>query len=87
MSAPRIRTERTSASVNLGYYALPSENDIGAFLLGYTNDSGASAVTTEEVVARFETKMKGKPGIRAKVEEVTGRRCEKVDGGWLKWKY
>ncbi|KAF9514898.1 hypothetical protein BS47DRAFT_1391997 [Hydnum rufescens UP504] len=84
MSAPRVHTERTSAEINLGYYALPSENDTGTYVLGNTGDSGASAVSADEVVARFEAKMRGKSGVRFKVEEVLARRCETMKEGWLK---
>ncbi|KAF9503457.1 hypothetical protein BS47DRAFT_1356178, partial [Hydnum rufescens UP504] len=53
MSAPRIQTERVSAEINLGYYALPSETNIGAFVLGNMPDSG-------QVVTHFEAKMRGR---------------------------
>jgi len=86
-SAPRIHTPRTSASVNLGHFGLPTEVEIGAVIRGSSPDSGASAVDVEELVARFEARTDGKRGVRSKVEEVIARRCEKMEGGYLRWKY
>ncbi|KAF9508903.1 hypothetical protein BS47DRAFT_1414311 [Hydnum rufescens UP504] len=82
MSAPRIQTERPLPGINLGYYALPSENDVGAFVLENTTHSG---VSVEEVVAHFEATTRGKSGVRFKVKEVLARRCETMKDGRLKW--
>jgi 3-hydroxyisobutyryl-CoA hydrolase len=82
ISAPLLQTERTSAGINVSYYALPSENDIGAFVLEKTTHSG---VSVEEVVAHFEAKTRRKSGVRFKVKEVLTRRCETMKDGHLKW--
>jgi hypothetical protein len=70
--ALRIQTERTSARINVGYYALPSENDIGAFVLENTTHS---VVSVEEVVAHFEAETRRESGVRFKVKEVLTPRC------------
>ncbi|KAF9505252.1 hypothetical protein BS47DRAFT_1489875 [Hydnum rufescens UP504] len=51
---------------------LPSENDIGAFMLENTTHGG---VSVEEVVGHFGAKTTGKSGVRFKVKEVLARRC------------
>ncbi|KAF9505267.1 hypothetical protein BS47DRAFT_1489885 [Hydnum rufescens UP504] len=77
-------TARTPAEINLRYYVLPRENDVGAFVLENTSDSGASGVSAEEVVAHFEGKTRGKSGVWFKVKEVLVRRCETMMDGWLR---
>ncbi|KAF9505264.1 hypothetical protein BS47DRAFT_562525 [Hydnum rufescens UP504] len=82
----RIQTERTSAELDLGYYALPSESDIGMFALGNTTDSRASGVSAEEVVVHLEAKMRGTSGVRFKEKGMLARCCETIRDGRLKWR-
>jgi len=83
-NAPRLQTSRTSAQINLSYYALPSESEIRALIM--SDNGGENALTTEEAIERFERMKKGKRGVRAKVEEVIARQCEKFQGEYLRWK-
>ncbi|KAF9505257.1 hypothetical protein BS47DRAFT_1354141, partial [Hydnum rufescens UP504] len=83
MATPRIQTEQTSAEVNLGYYVLPGENDIGALVLRNTTDNRASGGCADEVMARFEAKMRRKSGVELKVKEALGRPCKTMKEGWF----
>ena len=51
-----------------------------------SDNGGENALTTEEAVQRFESMKRGKNGVRAKVEEVIARQCEKFQGEYLRWK-
>lgn len=71
-------------------YALPTEEEIGAAVIGSHANSGDMGKTAEEIVSLFERLRPGKIGVRQKVEEVLARKCTLVDNAdgnfvWLKW--
>ncbi|KAF9505262.1 hypothetical protein BS47DRAFT_1368206 [Hydnum rufescens UP504] len=45
---------------------MPTEKNIGAFVLGNTPNSAVPALSAEEALTRFEAKMKGKSGVQFK---------------------
>lgn len=88
-NAPRLSpppSGKTDADIDLGFWALPRERNVRAYVNGDAKDSGDYAITLEDVVAKFERRKDGKKGVRAKVEEIVSRCCEVQEGGWLKWK-
>ncbi|KAH8099589.1 3-hydroxyisobutyryl-coenzyme A hydrolase [Cristinia sonorae] len=71
-------------------FALPSEEEIRQMVVGSHGQSGATTVTTDEVVEKFSQLRRGKGGVREKVLEVLGRKCVEVGEGkgdekWLQW--
>lgn len=88
-NAPRLSpgpSGKTDADIDLGFWALPRERAVRAYVIGDAKDSGEYAITLEDLVTRFERRKEGKKGVRAKIEEIVSRCCEVQDGGWLKWK-
>lgn len=72
-------------------FALPTEKDIHNVVIGSHSTSGGSAITKEEVFAKYHLFRKGKMGVREKVLEVIERKCveeeDKLSGKkFLKWK-
>ncbi|EJU00771.1 ClpP/crotonase [Dacryopinax primogenitus] len=67
------------------HFALPSEKEIGRVIRGEEKDSGAFAVTAEDVVRWFADKSPGKPGVAAKVREVLERKARTKKDGYLQW--
>ncbi|MCJ1379994.1 hypothetical protein MMC17_003097 [Xylographa soralifera] len=61
-----------------GYLGLPREEEVRRVVM----EGGKSA---EGVVAAFLTMKEGKPGVREKVEEVLGRKCELGVGKEVMW--
>lgn len=73
-------------------YALPTESDIGSVVRGSHTAGGGTGITFEELLAKFDDYQGGKLGVREKIAEVAGRRCEVVDNKdgnfvWLRWKH
>lgn len=74
-------------------YALPTEVEIGAMVRGEHGAGGTTTVTLDELIAKFENLRPQKSGVKKKVIEVAGRKCDVVDNGgdgnavWLKWKH
>jgi 3-hydroxyisobutyryl-CoA hydrolase len=72
-------------------FALPTEEEIGQVVSGSHTSGGATSVSLEELVSRFNDLRSGKMGVKEKIIEVASRRCEikdNADGNtvWLKWK-
>ncbi|TFK30064.1 3-hydroxyisobutyryl-coenzyme A hydrolase isoform 1 [Coprinopsis marcescibilis] len=71
-------------------YALPTESEIGAVVIGTHAGASGMGTTLEEVQNFFEKSRPGKHGVKEKVKEVVERRCtitDNADGNfvWLKW--
>lgn len=77
---------------SISKYALPTEKEIGAVVLGQHPSGGDMGLQVSELLTRFAELRPGKIGVKEKVLEVVERRCELVDNGdrnrvWLKWKH
>ncbi|TFY76588.1 hypothetical protein EWM64_g7424 [Hericium alpestre] len=68
-------------------FALPTEDEIGAVVRGEHPTSSGEALTTAELLAKFEDLRRGKHGVAEKVREVVARRCEADEAGYLRWKH
>jgi len=70
-------------------YALPSEEAIGLVVRGYDRSSGSTAVSMDEVIARFqESERPAKLGLMEKISEVVDRKCNTKwigDQAYLEW--
>jgi 3-hydroxyisobutyryl-CoA hydrolase len=94
-SAPELTIPehfKSGPSSHLMKYALPMEEEIGAVVRGAHTTGGATGVSLDELVARFDRLRQEKLGVREKVMEVAQRRCQTVDNAdgnfvWLKWNH
>ena len=95
-SVPGLEIPKTLAPVTpkpLMKYALPTEEEIGAMVRGSHGAGGTTTVTLDELIAKFVNLRPQKSGVKAKVIDVAGRKCDVVDNGgdgnavWLKWKH
>ena len=95
-SVPSLAIPKTFASVTpkpLMKYALPTEDEIGTMVRGSHSAGGTTTITLEELIAKFENLRPHKSGVKEKVIEVAGRKCDVVDNGgdgnavWLQWKH
>ncbi|KAI0362452.1 3-hydroxyisobutyryl-coenzyme A hydrolase [Trametes cingulata] len=73
-------------------YALPTEAEIRSMVDGSHKSSGATEITLDELLAKFDKLRKGKAGVREKILEVVQRKCifeedKHMDKKWLKWKH
>ncbi|TFK94747.1 3-hydroxyisobutyryl-coenzyme A hydrolase [Polyporus arcularius HHB13444] len=73
-------------------YALPTEVEIRSMVDGSHRDSGATEITLDELLAKFDRARGRKPGMREKILEVVQRKCvseqdKHMDKRWLKWKH
>ncbi|KAI0664689.1 3-hydroxyisobutyryl-coenzyme A hydrolase [Cubamyces menziesii] len=73
-------------------YALPTEAEIRSMVDGSHKASGATEITLDELLAKFDSLRKGKSGVREKILEVVQRKCafeddRHMDKQWLKWKH
>ncbi|KAI0647366.1 3-hydroxyisobutyryl-coenzyme A hydrolase [Trametes meyenii] len=73
-------------------FALPTEAEIRSMVDGSHSASGATEITLDELLAKFDALRKGKAGVREKIVEVVRRRCafeedKHLDKQWLKWKH
>ncbi|PCH37709.1 3-hydroxyisobutyryl-CoA hydrolase [Wolfiporia cocos MD-104 SS10] len=93
-TAPRLQVPEWLAGhtklISPMQYALPSEEEIRHMVDGSHASSGSTALTLDEVVAKFVALKNGKEGVKEKVLEVVGRRCyedpdKHTDKKWLKW--
>ncbi|KAI0748565.1 3-hydroxyisobutyryl-coenzyme A hydrolase [Daedaleopsis nitida] len=71
-------------------YALPMEHEIRSMVDGSHRNSGATAVTLDELLSNFRRLRGDKPGLREKILEVVQRKCvseqdKYADKQWLKW--
>ncbi|KAI5119940.1 hypothetical protein M0805_002129 [Coniferiporia weirii] len=71
-------------------FGLPTEEEIGRVVRGEHPQSGAVALTQEELIRKFVSMTGRKNGVETKVREVVSRRCELVaepdNQGCLRWK-
>ena len=95
-SVPGLTIPKSSAPVTpkpLMKYTLPTEEEIGAMVRGEHSAGGTTTITLDELIAKFENLRPQKSGVKEKVIEVAGRKCDVVDNGgdgnavWLKWKH
>ncbi|KAI0822832.1 3-hydroxyisobutyryl-coenzyme A hydrolase [Trametes gibbosa] len=73
-------------------FALPSEAEIRSMVDGSHRSSGATEITLDELLAKFDGLRAGKSGVREKILEVVQRKCafeedKHMDKQWLKWKH
>ncbi|OSD08546.1 3-hydroxyisobutyryl-coenzyme A hydrolase [Trametes coccinea BRFM310] len=73
-------------------FALPTEAEIRSMVDGSHKSSGATEITLDELLAKFDSLRKGKVGVREKVLEVVERKCifeedKHMDKKWLKWRH
>ncbi|KAI0636671.1 3-hydroxyisobutyryl-coenzyme A hydrolase [Trametes polyzona] len=73
-------------------FALPSEAEIRSMVDGSHKASGATEITLDELIAKFENLRKGKAGVREKILEVVQRKCafeedKHMNKQWLKWRH
>jgi 3-hydroxyisobutyryl-CoA hydrolase len=72
-------------------YALPSEDEIEALVLGSHATSSGTAQTLDTLLARLRQLRGDKHGLREKVTEVVSRRCkvsqDSDSQGYLQWKH
>jgi len=61
------------------WIGLPREQEVQDFV-------GEKRVTVEQVVEHFERKTGGKMGVREKVSEILGRKCDVLEEGMMSWK-
>ncbi|KAI8989733.1 3-hydroxyisobutyryl-coenzyme A hydrolase [Trametes punicea] len=74
------------------HFALPTEAEIRSMVDGSHKSSGATEITLDELLAKFDSLRKGKAGVREKILEVVQRKCafeadKHMDKKWLKWKH
>ncbi|KAH9945844.1 3-hydroxyisobutyryl-coenzyme A hydrolase [Epithele typhae] len=72
-------------------FALPTEEEIRSMVDGSHIQSGATTITTDELVAKFLRLRGGKAGVEEKILEVVQRKCVLAQGSdssqqWLSWK-
>jgi 3-hydroxyisobutyryl-CoA hydrolase len=68
-------------------FALPTEEEIAAAILGKHSSSGQTAITLSELLSKFEKLRPGKHGVKEKILEVVDRKCKGGDSEWLEWKH
>ncbi|RPD66442.1 3-hydroxyisobutyryl-coenzyme A hydrolase [Lentinus tigrinus ALCF2SS1-7] len=73
-------------------YALPTEAEIGSMVDGSHRHSGATEITLDELLEKFDRARGRKAGMREKILEVVQRKCvseqdKHMDKRWLKWKH
>lgn len=73
-------------------FALPTEAEIRSMVDGSHKSSGATEITLDELLAKFDSLRKGKAGVREKILEVVQRKCvfeedKHMGQQWLKWKH
>jgi len=73
-------------------YALPTEDEIGSLVRGSHTSGGGTGLRLDELLSKFNDLRQGKLGVKEKILEVVGRKCDVVDNGdgnfvWLKWKH
>lgn len=82
----KVDLKRTSHPMQ---HALPTEAEIRQMVTGSHTASGGTALTKEEVVAKFLSLRKGKMGVKEKVLDVIERNCieeqDKSGNRYLKW--
>ncbi|KAH9857204.1 3-hydroxyisobutyryl-coenzyme A hydrolase [Lenzites betulinus] len=95
-TAPRLNPPSYVAQANKiadpMQFALPSESEIRSMVDGSHRSSGATEITLDELLAKFDGLRKGKSGVREKILEVVQRKCtfeqdKHMDKQWLKWKH
>ncbi|CDO73582.1 hypothetical protein BN946_scf185014.g52 [Trametes cinnabarina] len=95
-TAPKITPPDYLASANMlidpMQFALPTEAEIRSMVDGSHKSSGATEITLDELLAKFDRLRRGKAGVREKILEVVRRKCvfeedKHMDKKWLQWKH
>ncbi|PAV23801.1 3-hydroxyisobutyryl-coenzyme A hydrolase isoform 1 [Pyrrhoderma noxium] len=91
-SAPKLEIDNSKVQQQDPMrYGLPTEEEIKQVVRGEHPQSGALALTREEVVKKFLGMTGNKHGVSEKVYEVLERRCEVIqdpdNNGCLRWKF
>ena len=91
-SAPKLEIDNSKVQQQDPMrYGLPTEEEIKQVVRGEHPQSGALALTREEVVKKFLGMTGNKHGVSKKIYEVLERRCEVIqdpdNNGCLRWKF
>ncbi|THH06710.1 hypothetical protein EW145_g3897 [Phellinidium pouzarii] len=86
--APELSLEEDMAANNghFNNFGLPSEIEIKQIVRGEHKQSGALALTLDELIQKFRSMRGDKNGLDLKVSEVVERKCDCDAEGYLRWK-
>ncbi|KAH9928159.1 3-hydroxyisobutyryl-coenzyme A hydrolase [Fomitopsis serialis] len=83
LSIPEWLKKMDSKVADPMIYGLPTEGEIKEIVEGSHKSSGSTALTLDEVIEKFETRKKGKAGVRQR--KCATEEDKQLGKKWLKW--